>query len=73
LILPSGYDQFDNAWRLQQINGAGRASTAQSLQGDIMSLLEPRQRSRPRTSEYSFPNAPNAATQILCSHLERAA
>jgi len=73
LILPSGYDQFDNAWRLQQINGAGRASTAHTLQGDIMSLLEPLQRSRPRTSEYSFPNAPNAATQIICSHLERAA
>ncbi|MCA0177544.1 MAG: glycosyltransferase [Proteobacteria bacterium] len=69
LVMPSAYDQPQNAWRLAQLMGGPVGTRPGTLLNDIRQcLLAPRP--APRAWPLSIPGQPNAAVQQLVDHLK---
>lgn len=68
LVMPSAYDQFQNAWRLGQLRGAPSTTRAATLLRDVRQCLTA---PRPPASSWSLssPGQPNAAVHQLVGHL----
>lgn len=71
VIVPSGYDQFDNAWRLATMQLSPVLASSSTLLDFIRRGLASERRKARRTMPYSLPGAPNVATRSITAEITR--
>lgn len=75
LLWPQAYDQFDNAWRLEQLGVAGRLASglpdADGLARGLAALLESDASARARFVAQEFFSKSDSGLERMCSQLEK--